>query len=56
MSPINLSKRLAAVAQFVPQDSIVADIGSDHAYLPIWLTEQKRLKGAIAGEVVARTF
>ncbi len=56
MSPINLSKRLAAVAQFVPQDSIVADIGSDHAYLPIWLTEQKRLKGAIAGEVVAGPF
>lgn len=56
MSPIHLSKRLAAVAQFVPQDSIVADIGSDHAYLPIWLTEQNRLKGAIASEVVAGPF
>lgn len=47
-----LSKRLAQVAEFVPKDAILLDIGSDHAYLPIALLQQKKIKKAIAGEVV----
>lgn len=31
---MKLSKRLAAIKQFVLKDSILADIGCDHAYLP----------------------
>ena len=47
-----ISKRLELVASFVPQGSILLDVGSDHAYLPIELVESDRIKAAIAGEVV----
>lgn len=48
---IELSKRLRQVAEFVPQHSILADIGSDHAYLPLYLVQQGIVRHAIAGEV-----
>jgi tRNA (adenine22-N1)-methyltransferase len=47
-----LSNRLKAVASFVNEGAIVADIGSDHAYLPCFLIHTKKVKKAIAGEVV----
>ena len=47
-----ISKRLELVASFVPQGSILLDVGSDHAYLPIELVERGQIEGAIAGEVV----
>ena len=43
---------MLAVASFVTQDAIVADIGSDHAYLPTYLVQQGIVQKAIAGEVV----
>ena len=46
-----LSKRLQAVYQMVDNNTRVADIGSDHAYLPVELIEQKVSSYAIAGEV-----
>lgn len=46
-----LSRRLKAVADFVPQDMICADIGSDHGYLPIYLVKEKMLPGAIAADI-----
>ncbi|UGQ07672.1 tRNA (adenine(22)-N(1))-methyltransferase [Streptococcus anginosus] len=48
----NISKRLRKVAGFVPQDAKILDVGSDHAYLPIYLIQQGRISSAIAGEVV----
>ena len=35
-----LSPRLSAIARLIPQGSRVADVGTDHGYLPIWLMEQ----------------
>lgn len=47
-----ISKRLELVASFVPQGTILLDVGSDHAYLPIELVERGQIESAIAGEVV----
>ena len=47
-----ISKRLELVASFVPQGSILLDVGSDHAYLPIELVDRGQIEAAIAGEVV----
>lgn len=47
-----ISKRLELVASFVPQGTILLDVGSDHAYLPIELVERGKIESAIAGEVV----
>lgn len=52
MNAQKLSKRLETVASFVPQNALVADIGSDHAYLPCYLVLNNIAKGAVAGEVV----
>ncbi|WP_334332781.1 MULTISPECIES: tRNA (adenine(22)-N(1))-methyltransferase [unclassified Companilactobacillus] len=46
-----LSKRLQAVYQMVDKDTRVADIGSDHAYLPVELITDQVADFAIAGEV-----
>ena len=46
-----LSKRLQAVYQMVDKNTRVADIGSDHAYLPVELIETNIASFAIAGEV-----
>lgn len=43
--------RLQAVAKFVPQNSFVADIGTDHGYLPIALIKSGKCSHAIAGDV-----
>ncbi|GEK27796.1 tRNA (adenine(22)-N(1))-methyltransferase [Furfurilactobacillus siliginis] len=53
MDADHLSKRLATVASYAPQQARLADIGSDHAYLPVWLAKQNRLAYGVAGEVVA---
>ena len=46
--PRRLSKRLQAAADLVPEGSFLADVGSDHAYLPISLIESKRISYAQA--------
>ena len=48
-----LGARLQAVADLVRGD-IIADIGSDHAYLPAWLAQNNRIKKAYAIDVSAK--
>ena len=36
---VQLSVRLSAIASFVPKGSHVIDVGTDHAYIPIYLVE-----------------
>ena len=50
---MHLDKRLQAVASLVPQGSRFADIGTDHAYLPVWLLEQGVIASAVAGDIAA---
>lgn len=48
---IELSKRLQKAAELVKPNEKLLDIGSDHAYLPIYLVEENIVPEAIAGEV-----
>lgn len=46
-----LDKRLLAASQFVPHGSALADIGSDHAYLPIYLVGEGIATRALASDI-----
>ena len=48
---IRLDNRLMSAASFVRCGSVVADIGTDHAYLPIYLLKSGIAKYAIASDV-----
>lgn len=48
---VPIGPRLRAIAEYVPLGSRLADIGSDHGYLPAWLLLHARVTRAIAGEV-----
>ncbi len=46
-----LTPRLQAIADFVPPDSRVADVGTDHAYVPVFLVKTGICPRAIAGDI-----
>ena len=48
---MELSKRLNAVASLVTDGYRLADIGTDHAYIPIRLIQTGRIPGAVAMDV-----
>jgi len=51
-----LSQRLERVAAHIPAGARLADIGSDHAYLPVALMRRGAIAAAVAGEVAATPF
>ncbi len=50
---MELSKRLEAIAAHVPKGSKLADIGTDHGYIPIYLAEKGQIDKAIAMDINA---
>lgn len=48
---MELSKRLNAVACLVTPGNRLADVGTDHGYIPIYLTEERKVPHAIAMDV-----
>ena len=48
---ISLSIRLSVIADMVPSCSVLADVGTDHGYLPVWLLQQGRVKHVFASDI-----
>lgn len=48
---LKISDRLIQVAGLGPEGSRLADVGTDHGYVPIWLLTQGRISSAIAMDV-----
>ena len=48
-----LSHRLRAVSDLVTQGNRLADIGTDHAFVPIFLVEEGRIPSAVAMDINA---
>ena len=48
---MELSKRLQAVADLVGNNLVVADVGTDHGYIPIYLIESGKCEKAFAMDV-----
>lgn len=48
---MQLSKRLGAIANLVPNNIRIADIGTDHGYIPIYLRLQNQVSYCIASDI-----
>ena len=48
---MELSKRLQAVADLVSQGLVIADVGTDHGYIPIYLVQTGKSEKAFAMDV-----
>ena len=48
---LQLGNRLLSAASFVRQDAYLADIGTDHAYLPIFLLDCGRINRAVCSDI-----
>ena len=46
-----LTPRLLSAAEFVRQGAVFADVGTDHAYLPIFLLKKERISRAICSDI-----
>lgn len=52
-NPPKFTPRLARAADFIRYGAFVADIGTDHAYLPINLCISNKIRGAVASDINA---
>ena len=50
---LQLQPRLQCLADLVPQGARLADVGTDHGYLPVWLLQHGRMECAIASDINA---
>ena len=48
---LELSPRLHSVAELVPEGARFADVGTDHAYLPVWLLQQGIIRRAVVSDL-----
>ena len=48
---LELSPRLQLLADWVPVGVRIADVGTDHAFLPVWLVLQEKVDSAIASDL-----
>lgn len=48
---MKLTPRLAAIAKLIPAGSVVADIGTDHAYLPLYLVQEQVCPRVVASDL-----
>lgn len=48
---VKLNKRLIAVSEFVDKGSSIIDVGCDHGYLSIYLSQTKKLNKVIASDI-----
>ncbi len=48
---LELTPRLQLLADWVPAGAKLADVGTDHAHLPVWLTIHGRVASAIASDL-----
>ena len=49
--PFSLSPRLQTVAELVPAGTRLADVGTDHGRLPVWLLQQEIVEQAVASDL-----
>ncbi|WP_295486996.1 tRNA (adenine(22)-N(1))-methyltransferase TrmK [uncultured Pseudomonas sp.] len=56
MNELTLSQRLERVAAYIAPGARLADIGSDHGYLPVALALRGVLEAAVAGEAAVTPF
>lgn len=48
---MKLTPRLSAIAKLIPAGSVVADIGTDHAYLPLYLVQEQISPRVVASDL-----
>ena len=48
---LRLQPRLALIASLVPQGACIADVGTDHGYLPVYLLQRGLIAHAIASDI-----
>ncbi|MBO5303181.1 MAG: SAM-dependent methyltransferase [Lachnospiraceae bacterium] len=48
---VKLSDRLQHLADMVSENTVLADVGTDHGYIPIYLLQSKKIKKAYAMDI-----